>query len=95
MEAGVCQFRKRDSILDKENFFDNKALTHTFAPDKDIPTLETSRLQWFALILSSFNYDIAYLKSNEYHADILSRLSIPEFDEFVEKSAAPLKVLII
>lgn len=64
---------------------DNKALVHIFAPDKDIPTLANSRLQRFALILSTFDYEIAYVKSQENRADVFSRLPIEESTEFGEE----------
>ncbi|XP_026320398.1 uncharacterized protein K02A2.6-like [Hyposmocoma kahamanoa] len=56
---------------------DNAPIRHIFHPSKNVPTLATHRLQHWALILSSYNYDIQHRKSDLLcHADALSRLPI-------------------
>ena len=58
---------------------DHKPLQHLFNADKPIPTQASARIQRWALILSGYNYTIAY-KPGEQHgnADSLSRLPLPE-----------------
>lgn len=54
---------------------DNKPLTQIFAPTKGLPTLSATRMQHYAIFLSSFDYEIRYRKSGDHcNADAFSRL---------------------
>lgn len=61
---------------------DHKALTYLFNPKKGIPSHTNARLQRWALLLSSFNFDIFHIsgKSNIV-ADALSRLPIDDYED--------------
>ncbi len=63
---------------------DHKPLLSIFSPDKGIPQMAASRLQRWAIILASYNYEIRYRASEEHgDADGLSRLPVgrdPEFE---------------
>ena len=53
---------------------DNKPLSTIIGPHKDIPTLAAVRLQRWALILMSYNYEVVCKKSNDHgNADYVSR----------------------
>jgi RNase H-like domain found in reverse transcriptase/Reverse transcriptase (RNA-dependent DNA polymerase)/Integrase core domain/Integrase zinc binding domain len=55
-------------------YTDHKPLKMIFSPDKAIPTLAASRIQRWALILSTYKYDIKYKKGSEMTVpDFLSR----------------------
>ena len=57
---------------------DHKPLTAIFGPKKGIPSLAATRLQWWAVHLSAYQYDISYKPSLEHgNADGLSRLPLP------------------
>lgn len=61
---------------------DHMPLKSIFNPKKNIPTLAAARLQRWALILSSYQYDIKYRKGSEMsNADAMSRLPLPELCE--------------
>ena len=61
---------------------DHKALTTIFGPKKGRPTLAAARLQRWSIILSAYQYDIVYRKSEEHaNCDALSRLPIKGEDE--------------
>jgi transposase InsO family protein len=61
---------------------DNKPLTAIFAPDKEIPALSALRLQRWALILSSYQYEIKFRCSSENaNADVLSRFPVEDITE--------------
>lgn len=55
---------------------DNKPLLTIFGPKKGIPPLSASRLQRWAVTLSSFDYNIEFVKSQNNIADALSRLPV-------------------
>lgn len=55
---------------------DHKPLVSIFGPNAGIPTMTASRMQRWAVILSAYDYDIEYIKTNENCADGLSRLPI-------------------
>ena len=60
---------------------DHKPLTAIFGSKKGIPTLAAARLQRWALLLSTYDYEIQF-KPTESHsnADRLSRLPLPVLD---------------
>ncbi len=65
---------------------DHRPLETILNPKKGIPTLAAARIQRWALLLSSYTYDIKYVKGLDIaHADALSRLPL-EISE--EESAA-------
>lgn len=54
---------------------DNKPLSQIFAPDKGLPLMSATRMQHYAIFLSSFDYEICVKKSKENaNADAMSRL---------------------
>ncbi|XP_054287559.1 uncharacterized protein K02A2.6-like [Macrosteles quadrilineatus] len=54
---------------------DHRPLTYLLGPTKNIPTLAAARVQRWAIILSTYNYDLVYKKGSEIpNADALSRL---------------------
>ncbi|UYV64552.1 K02A2.6-like, partial [Cordylochernes scorpioides] len=56
---------------------DQKPLVSILGPKSGIPTLSTSRLQKWAIILSAYTYDIKFKKTQDHgNADLLSRLSV-------------------
>ena len=61
---------------------DHKPLTAIFGPKKGIPSLAAARLQRWAVLLSTYTYDIQY-KPTQLHcnADGLSRLPLPLVDD--------------
>ena len=67
---------------------DHKSLTTLLGPKSGIPTLAAARLQRWALLLTTYQYDIEY-RSTEKHAnaDCLSRLPIQpnKHDEGVDE----------
>ncbi|KAJ8892396.1 hypothetical protein PR048_004976 [Dryococelus australis] len=57
---------------------DHQLLKTICSPDKGIPTLATSRLQRWAIILQAYNYQIQYCKETSTGpADTMSRLPTP------------------
>ncbi|XP_054272632.1 uncharacterized protein K02A2.6-like [Macrosteles quadrilineatus] len=66
---------------------DHQPLTAIFGSKKGIPSLAAARLQRWALILSTYNFEVRYRKGSEVsHADALSRLPLP-MDESLELEA--------
>ena len=58
---------------------DHKPLVTNFYPNKGIPEMAASRLQRWAIILSSYEYDVKYQPSTLHgNADGLSRLPLQE-----------------
>lgn len=58
---------------------DNKPVTQILSPEKGLPTLSATRMQHYAIYLSSFDYEIRYRKSSDHcNADALSRLPIAQ-----------------
>ena len=56
---------------------DHKPLLSIFNPAKGIPEMVASRLQRWAITLSSYNYEVKYQASNKHgNADALSRLPL-------------------
>ncbi|XP_061705624.1 uncharacterized protein K02A2.6-like [Cydia pomonella] len=53
---------------------DHKPLVSIFGPNAGIPTMTASRMQRWAVILSAYDYEIEYIKTNENCAHGLSRL---------------------
>ena len=54
-----------------------QALNYHFGAKKGVPTLAAAQLQWWALVLSAYNYDIVYKPTQEHgNADGLSRLHV-------------------
>ena len=62
---------------------DHKPLLTIFGHKKGIPTMVTSRLQRWAIILSAYTYTISYKPTKEHgNADCLSRLPLGTDSEF-------------
>ena len=58
---------------------DHKPLQHLFESSRAVPQLASARLQRWALILSAYDYTIAYRPGDKNaNADSLSRLPLPE-----------------
>lgn len=55
---------------------DHKALTTIFHPEKAIPQFSANRLRRWAVILSNYQYDIKFVKSEKNYADCLSRMPL-------------------
>ncbi|UYV64551.1 hypothetical protein LAZ67_3001165, partial [Cordylochernes scorpioides] len=56
---------------------DQKPLVSILGPKSGIPTLSTSRLQKWAIILSAYTYDIKFKKTQDHgNADLLSRFPV-------------------
>ncbi|UYV64919.1 K02A2.6-like [Cordylochernes scorpioides] len=56
---------------------DHKPLVSILGPKSGIPTLSTSRLQRWAIILSAYTYNIKFKKTQDHgNADLLSRLPV-------------------
>jgi len=53
---------------------DHKPLIHIFGDKKGIPIYAANRLQRWAYVLSSFDFEIKYVKSEDNTADFLSRM---------------------
>ena len=62
---------------------DHKPLVSIFGPDKGIPTMVASRMTRWAIILSSYSYDIEYVRTDQNGADGLSRLPVSTKDNQV------------
>ncbi|XP_029347897.1 uncharacterized protein K02A2.6-like, partial [Acyrthosiphon pisum] len=67
---------------------DHKPLIHIFGKKKGIPIYAANRLQRWAYVLSSFDFEIKYIKSEGNTADFLSRIktnqcnnNINEYDD--------------
>ncbi|XP_054287992.1 uncharacterized protein K02A2.6-like [Macrosteles quadrilineatus] len=65
---------------------DHRALTFLLGPTKAIPTLAAARIQRWALILATYQYDLVYKKGADHgNADALSRLPCKgEVEEEIE-----------
>ena len=58
---------------------DHKPLLTILGPKKEIPPLAAARLQRWAVLLSTFNYDIKFKSTHDHgNADGLSRLPLPK-----------------
>ena len=60
---------------------DHKPIIGLFREDKAIPTMAASRIQRWALTLSTYRYKIVYREGRDNNADGLSRLPISEVAE--------------
>lgn len=66
---------------------DNKPLIHLFSPTAPIPVLAAARLQRWALILASYDYDIMYRPTAKHsNADGMSRLPLNRIFSPVEEN---------
>lgn len=66
---------------------DHQPLREIFSDKKNLPSVTSSRLQRWAIFLSSYNYIIRYKKGSKMcHADALSRLPLAEEIEGEEDS---------
>lgn len=65
---------------------DHKPLVGLFREDKAIPTMAASRIQRWALTLSTYRYKIVYREGRDNNADALSRLPIAERTEVETKT---------
>lgn len=75
--AIIYGVKKFHQYLYGRNFLlktDHKPLVSIFGPKTGIPTMAASRMQRWAVILSGYDYDIVYIKSEDNVADALSRL---------------------
>ena len=67
---------------------DHKPLTHIFSGSRAIPTMASSRLQRWALLLGAYNYTIQYKEGKENaNADALSRLPLTTSNLDIPKPA--------
>ena len=55
---------------------DHRPLVTIFSPQKEIPHCSVNRIRRWAIILSAYQYNIEYIKSENNNADSLSRLPI-------------------
>lgn len=55
---------------------DHKPFVSIFGPNTGIPVMTASRMQWWAIILSAYSYDIEYVRTDVNSADGLSRLPL-------------------
>ena len=61
-------------------YTDHRPLSHLFHPCRSVPQMTSSRLQRWALVLSSYQYDIRYKTGKDHgNADAFSRLLLNEF----------------
>jgi hypothetical protein len=78
--AIVYGVKKFNNFLSGRSFFictDHKPLIHIFGERKGIPKMASSRLQRWAIILSSYSYSIKYLPGTKIpNADALNRLPV-------------------
>ena len=64
---------------------DHKPLVTIFNPSKGIPIYSANRLRRWAVILSNYNYEIQYVKSENNAADSLSRIPIRDDSEIIDE----------
>nr|XP_022901108.1 uncharacterized protein K02A2.6-like [Onthophagus taurus] len=64
---------------------DHKPLVTIFNPSKGIPTFSANRLRRWAVILSNYDYNIKYVKSEKNIADSLSRIPIKDDTKLIDK----------
>lgn len=77
---GLCKFHTFLYARKFTLFTDNKPLSYIFHPHKNIPQFSANRLRRWAVILSNYQYEIKFVRSEQNHADSLSRLPLP-FEE--------------
>lgn len=68
---------------------DHKPLVSILGPQTGIPAMTASRMQRWAVILSAYNYDIEYIRTNENCADGLSRLPETNSVKNVKEESIP------
>ena len=61
---------------------DHKPLTTIFGPKRGVPTLAAARLQRWALILSTYSYDVEFRPTQQHsNADMLSHLPLQQLQD--------------
>ncbi|XP_048479394.1 uncharacterized protein K02A2.6-like isoform X1 [Plutella xylostella] len=63
---------------------DHKPLVSIFSSKMGVPSMAASRMQRWAIILSAYNYEIQYVRTNDNGADALSRLPVHDSIKIVE-----------
>uniref|UniRef100_A0AAG5D9A3 RNA-directed DNA polymerase n=1 Tax=Anopheles atroparvus TaxID=41427 RepID=A0AAG5D9A3_ANOAO len=79
---------------------DHRPLLHIFGSKKGIPTVTANRLQRFALTLLAYDFDIEYVRTDDFgNADLLSRLintqAKPEEDTVIASIETDIKAMVI
>lgn len=65
---------------------DNKPIAQIISPKASLPLFSATRMQHYAIFLSSFDYEVRHKKSNENaNADAMSRLPIPSATDTIEE----------
>lgn len=60
-------------------YSDHKPLQHLFSENKTVPAMASARIQWWALTLGAYSYQITYKPGGSHsNADGLSRLPLQE-----------------
>ena len=76
---GVTKFHQYLYGHDFTLFTGHKALTYLFSSDRAVPQMGFSRLQRWALTLSSYRYSVVFRRGRDNsNADALSRLPLPD-----------------
>ena len=74
---GVTKFHQYLYGRDFTLFTDHKPLTYLFSSDRAVPQMASSRLQRWALTLSSYRYSVVFRRGrDDSNADALSRLPL-------------------
>ena len=61
---------------------DHQPLTTIFGPKRALPTLAAAHIQWWAILLAAYNYEVKYRLTKEHtNADALSRLPLEQRGE--------------
>lgn len=71
---GVLKFNQYLHARKFKLVTDHRPLLDIFGQNKPIPQFSANRLRRWAVILSSYQYEIEYVSSNQNIADSLSRL---------------------
>ena len=76
---GVTKFHQYLYGRDFTLFTGHKTLTYLFSSDRAVPQMGFSRLQRWALTLSSYRYSVVFRRGRDNsNADALSRLPLPD-----------------